>query len=709
MLIGTLVTKLGLDDSEYNAKMKGAEAKAASTTKAIATTAASTKVVMPPVVVPVPKMPKIPLIVSSIAPSSLEKSVRAMREALDKIPPPKNWNEYLAVPAPIVDKVAVAAAKRAEQMRNLAHSAANMRLDNLTPATRVFTSNLQNIGTAWSGVVGAFRQGASGIGQALMTPVRAVQSLTGWLFNMKNAIMAAGAAWVMSKAINPAMDEEKQSAKMTAIFGGNKKVGAAMWGEAEKRGSYGIFSEQEYVGAIRNLKNLGGGALLSREYLGLFEDQAVKTGQSVGMVSRSYGMMYDMLSKDAGAKISPWLARMQRMGAVTADTVMEVRKLEKAGAGGEAIWKVVQASLEKSKGAMKDMTQTTSAQLAYTKYIVGEAFESFGLPILAPIKRILKTIQTLFLNLQQDGTLERWGKNVAATLDRVWSKIVNGIKWVRDNWELVKTVLVDAAIIVGIVTIGNVVMALVKNFQAVTAAVKVLGIAINTLSGSTALTTLLSRLGLIAGAAGGGWMLGEMLRKGTKIGAAVEGGMVDMMGGQRQVNPRNKVEERRAMWEDQWNREQKLGKGALQESAKWFIPEEDRMAKLAKMTSAEAWALFGKNQVANQVESRKIPAIDKALGDFFGEIDEEAKKGQNKLKFAGGAGEPAKEFVERQYAGASKKGSVEAYTIETRRYDSVVDFSKRTADASERTANATEEQIDIMSDGFGELETAGDL
>jgi len=112
--------------------------------------------------------------------------------------------------------------------------------------------------------------------------------------------------------------------------------------------------------ASRLLYQFSEGAMGGRDSLRLVGDAAAATGNDLEGVAMWVGRAYGAIK--AGKPFGEASARLQELGILTASTRARMEEMQKAGASGAEIWKVLTGELKKYEGGMEELSGTIAGK-----------------------------------------------------------------------------------------------------------------------------------------------------------------------------------------------------------------------------------------------------------------------------------------------------------------------------------------------------------
>lgn len=139
------------------------------------------------------------------------------------------------------------------------------------------------------------------------------------------------------------------------------------------------FEFNEVQQASLLLQTFGGDLLNTSQTLGIVGDVASGTNQSFQEVAFWAGRMYSAMQ--SGQPFGEAAARMQEMGAISGDTLVQLQAMQKAGASGSEMWDVFTASLGRFNGMMVAQSNTFNGRLGTMHDTLNMFLATAGKPI----------------------------------------------------------------------------------------------------------------------------------------------------------------------------------------------------------------------------------------------------------------------------------------------------------------------------------------
>lgn len=190
-----------------------------------------------------------------------------------------------------------------------------------------------------------------------------VKGLSSKFLSLKTAIVGVAGvmAFKLAKAsIMASAEMETLTTQFEALFKSSEKAKQRME-ELSVFASETPFELQGIAKASKILQTFGGDLLATGDGLRLVGDASAFANQPIEELSIWIGRAYDGLK--ANRPIGEAMARLQELALVSGQTRAEIEELQKQGKNREA-WDVLQTELEKSKGGMKKLSQTTEGLLS---------------------------------------------------------------------------------------------------------------------------------------------------------------------------------------------------------------------------------------------------------------------------------------------------------------------------------------------------------
>lgn len=145
--------------------------------------------------------------------------------------------------------------------------------------------------------------------------------------------------------------------------------------------------------ASRNLYNFTDGALGGRESLTLVGDAAAATGNQIENVAMWIGRAYGDIQN--GRPFAQAARRLQEMGIMTASTRNRLEEMQRTGASGAEVWRVMTEELRRYEGGMELLSQTIDGKSSTIRDSWQNMLAGMG-EMFAPI---WKRIQDMIINV----------------------------------------------------------------------------------------------------------------------------------------------------------------------------------------------------------------------------------------------------------------------------------------------------------------------
>lgn len=275
---------------------------------------------------------------------------------------------------------------------------------------------------------------------------------------VKSAAIAGGVAGIASAitsqllpalknlamfAIRAATAQEDLTLKFKPLLGSLSNARARM-AELNKFAATTPFKLEEVANASRILETLTGGALSTGKALRMVGDSAAVAGGGLENLAMWVGRAYSGLQSNR--PIGEAMMRMQELGIVSGVTRNEIERLQKQGKGKEA-WIVLQKELQKTEGAMKDLSSTTTGLKSTLDDNITQAFAQGVTPALESFKVAMKSAIDMIQRWIKSGDLIDVGEflgNIASVAIFVGQTFFNMATFVARN---IKNFLIDPIVI----------------------------------------------------------------------------------------------------------------------------------------------------------------------------------------------------------------------------------------------------------------------
>lgn len=162
------------------------------------------------------------------------------------------------------------------------------------------------------------------------------------------------------------------------------------------------------------LQTFGGNALNTTKTLTLVGDVASGTNQSFQEVAFWAGRMYSAMQ--SGQPFGEAAMRMQEMGAISGDTLLQLQKMQAAGASGTEMWNVFTGSLGRFNGMMIQQSNTFNGRLSTMQDTLNQFLGVAGKPI---FDRASASLQKM-IDLLSSDRAQRIAVDIAAGLTKAY-------------------------------------------------------------------------------------------------------------------------------------------------------------------------------------------------------------------------------------------------------------------------------------------------
>lgn len=266
------------------------------------------------------------------------------------------------------------------------------------------------------------------------------------------------------------------------------------------------FELGDLINANKTLETLTRGAMSSKEGMTTVGDAAAVAGVSFAEMSRTIGRLYDALQSGRPAGVSAM--RMQELGLLSGVARSQIESLTAAGKSGSEIWKVVATELERTSGAMENMSNnlvTLESNLMDAKEKMKSAF---GQGFLDAEKESVKAMTNLFEAMTPG--VEQLGKDLSTIptfIEKAKASVINfGAKFLGINGLIENSVslLSSSMYALSAGSIAGVIASLLKLKKKSTGGFAAAGMSAKALTDGPMKQIGTSLKGLIAGFKGGG-------------------------------------------------------------------------------------------------------------------------------------------------------------------------------------------------------------
>ena len=180
------------------------------------------------------------------------------------------------------------------------------------------------------------------------------------------------------------------------------------------------------VNAFLQLKNFTGEALSGRKGLELVGDAAAATANDFADTAFWTAKLYSALKNDA--PFMDAIGALERMGIVGGEVRGKLTDLTTSGADLGTMWGVVEESLKKFEGGMKELSLTGGGLISTLKDNWTIALATFGQAFTDAAKGGITDLIDTIKRLVSDGTITEWAEQAKAGLQAVIDtiKIISG-------------------------------------------------------------------------------------------------------------------------------------------------------------------------------------------------------------------------------------------------------------------------------------------
>lgn len=243
------------------------------------------------------------------------------------------------------------------------------------------------------------------------------KAFIGNIVTVRAAIVAATATvGALAYALKKAFEMERYNTQFKVLLGSLEQAKIHMRGLAEFSDRT-PFELPEIADASRKLIVFTNGVLGGQESLELIGDAAAATGSKINDLSFWIGRAYSSIS--AGAPFGEAGMRLQEMGILSGAARKQMDDLSKSGASNAEIWAVLQRELEKSKGGMKDLSQTGEGLMSTLRQSWSNVVAEFGEAFTDAAKDGIGTLIEYIKRLKEDGSIVTWAENTVAVIGKI--------------------------------------------------------------------------------------------------------------------------------------------------------------------------------------------------------------------------------------------------------------------------------------------------
>lgn len=182
------------------------------------------------------------------------------------------------------------------------------------------------------------------------------------------------------------------------------------------------FKFAELAEGNKLLEGLTRGALSGKKGMELVGDASAVAGSGFEETARSVGRLYDGIM--SGRPVGEAGMRLQELGLISGQTRNQIEAMTAANASGSAIWAVVEKDLQRTKGAMKDLSDSMEGLESTYEDTRTQLEAGFGAGFLEGEKAGIKSATTVLEAMTPVAT--KLGE-VLGNLDNGWEKTKAGV------------------------------------------------------------------------------------------------------------------------------------------------------------------------------------------------------------------------------------------------------------------------------------------
>lgn len=244
--------------------------------------------------------------------------------------------------------------------------------------------------------------------------------------------MLAGAAQNAWALLQKSVQYEKMTLQFKTLIGNidDARVHMQM---LQELGDTPPFSLEEFASASRELMKFSDGALGFKDSLELVGDAAAALGQPVeglaNLVGRAYALIRD------GQPIERAGMMLRNVGAITPEVVAKLNDMEKAGASNIELWRELEKSLGRFKGAMADTEQTADGLMGAMEAQWDDAVRTFGQAFLETAKDGIGVFLNYLKQANEDGTIALMADKVSSACDTIMDSMKSLLPVVSNVWK----------------------------------------------------------------------------------------------------------------------------------------------------------------------------------------------------------------------------------------------------------------------------------
>ncbi len=204
------------------------------------------------------------------------------------------------------------------------------------------------------------------------------------------------------------------------------------------------YTMPQVVQANRILETLTKGALSTGKAFEMVANaaamagtQGAQTGEDFANVAVWMGRLYTGLTK--GVPVGEAMMRLQELGILSSDVRYKLEALQKSGQKGAHVWQVFAEDLKRFDGAMERLNRTMTGRVSNLADAWWAVRREVGDEVLPELLKMLNELLKSIDELRASGKLKEWGKDVARTLNELYSATKVLISFLQKNHEILKT------------------------------------------------------------------------------------------------------------------------------------------------------------------------------------------------------------------------------------------------------------------------------
>ena len=265
---------------------------------------------------------------------------------------------------------------------------------------------------------------------------------TGLMRTVRRGLIATGVigAGLISKSISEAGRFEQYEMQFEALLGTAEKAQKRM-NEIKLVDLEAPFDITQIATASRMLTVFTENAFAGADALRMMADAAAVTPRPLSEIAYWYGRAYSMIK--ANRPLGEAVMRLTEMGLVSAQASIQLQRLSKSYSPGAQEQKlaIINAEFRKFEGSAAKLVKTWPGIWSVFTSATKQAFAAVGDAILPLAKVWLQDVIDKMTELRNDGTLTRWGHNVATAAANVRAGIESAIPAFKNFLEGAKKYL----------------------------------------------------------------------------------------------------------------------------------------------------------------------------------------------------------------------------------------------------------------------------